>query len=157
MKRMILAAGTAALMLVVGAAQAADGDTVFERGKPLIAQIERIELQLNDGETYSELKPEFRSEVRETLARLRGITERYPDQASVPEEVKVAQFNDQARVNTILTQAREDSRMVCKREKSTGSNRTTTQCMTVAQRERAKQDAQKRMNEAQRTGHAIFN
>lgn len=156
MKRMILAAGTAALMLVVGAAQAADGDTVFERGKPLMAQIERIELQLNDGETYSELASEKRSEVRETLARLRAITERYPDQASVPDGVKVEQFNDQARVNTLLTKAREDSRMVCKREKSTGSNRTTTQCMTVAQRERAKAQAQKDMSNAQRTGHSIF-
>ncbi len=156
MKRMMLAAGTAALMLVVGAAQAAGNDEVFERGKPLITQIERIEVQLNDGETYSELGQEKRAEVREILARLRGITERYPDQGSVPEEVKVQQFNDQARVNTVLTKAREDSRMVCKREKSTGSNRTTTQCMTVAERERAKAKAQKDMSNAQRTGHSIM-
>jgi hypothetical protein len=156
MKRVKLVAGMAALLLAVGSAQAAPNDEVFEKGKPLAEQISQIERQLNDGETYSELKPEHRSEVRETLARLYGITERYSSQTAVPEEVKVAQFNDQARVNTILTQAREDSRMVCKREKATGSNRTTTQCMTVAQRERAKQDAQKRMGEAQRTGHSIL-
>ena len=154
MKRMMWAAGAVALMVMANTAQASD-EEVFERGKPLSAQIDRIEAQLGDGETYSELAPEKRSEVRETLARLRGVTERYPDQASVPEEAKVQQFNDQARVNVLLTKAREDSRMVCKREKATGSNRTTTQCMTVAQRERAKEKAQKDMNNVQRTGHFV--
>lgn len=154
MKRMMWAAGAVALMVMANTALASD-EEVFERGKPLAAQIDRIEAQLGDGETYSELAPEKRSEVRETLARLRGVIERYPDQASVPEEAKVKQFNDQARVNLLLTKAREDSRMVCKREKLTGSNRTTTQCMTVAQRERAKAQAQKDMSNAQRTGHFV--
>jgi hypothetical protein len=156
MKRMILAAGTAALLLALGTAQAAPGDRAIERGKPLGEQVDRIEKELGDGETYSEINLEQRSEVREILTRLRAISERYPDNGSVPDPVKTEQFNDQERVNTILTQAREDSRMVCKREKATGSNRMTSQCMTVAQRARAKEDAQKNLSNAQRTGQSIF-
>ncbi len=154
MKVAKLLAGTAVLLLAAGVAQAKPkGDEpVFEPGKPLIEQVQRIEKQLNDGETYSEIEPAQRSEVRAALSRLRSIAEQYPAGASVPETVKVDQFNEQDRVNVILTKAREDSRQVCTREKTVGSNFATTRCMTVAQRQRAKDSGQKLMQDAQRTG-----
>jgi hypothetical protein len=46
--------------------------------------------------------------------------------------------------------------MVCKREKATGSNRLTSQCLTVAQRARAKEDAQRNLSNAQRTGRSLL-
>jgi hypothetical protein len=45
-------------------------------------------------------------------------------------------FNDQESANAILTRAAEDSRMVCKRVKRTGSNFTTNYCRTIAQQRR---------------------
>lgn len=155
MKRMMVMAGTAALLLAMSTAQARPkpGQEVFEPGKPLGEQIDRIEKDLNDGETYSELKADQRSRVRQSLSRLRSVTERYPDGTAMPETTKVEQLNDQQIVNTVLTQAREDSRLICKREKATGSNRATTQCMTVAQRERAKVTGQKTLDDAQRLGN----
>ncbi|MDF2818238.1 MAG: hypothetical protein K0S73_2178 [Stenotrophomonas rhizophila] len=156
MKRVILAAGTAALLLALGAAQAAPNEEVFARNKPLAEQIQRIEVEMGDGKTYSELRLEDRSRVREALSRMHGVLDQYPDQATLPEPSKIALFNDQQIVNTILTKAREDSRQVCVREKTTGSHRATTQCMTVAQRQRAKDDAQKNLTNAQRTGQSIF-
>ncbi|MBS9727203.1 hypothetical protein, partial [Stutzerimonas stutzeri] len=48
--------------------------------------------------------------------------------------------------NTILTRARADSRMVCRRERSTGSNMPQSVCMTVAQRRKAQEDSRKVLN-----------
>ena len=152
MKVVSLIAGTAVLLLAASVAEAKQKQAVFEQGKPLIEQVQRIEAQLNDGETYSELVPEQRSEVRAALSRLRSVAEQYPSHESVPEKVKADVFNDQDRVNVILTKAREDSRQVCTREKTVGSNFPVTRCMTVAERQRAKDRGQNLMQDAQRTG-----
>lgn len=152
MKRMILAAGTAALLLALGTAQAAAKDEVFAPGKPLAEQMQRIEMEMNDGKTYSELRLEDRSRVREALGRMRGVLDQYPSQNGISEAAKIELYNDQQIVNTVLTQAREDSRQICTREKTTGSNRATTQCRTVAQRERDKATAERDMGKVQRGG-----
>ena len=76
-----------------------------------------------------------------------------PQEASIPAAAKTDLFSDQQIVNTVLTQAREDSRLICRREKATGSNFAVTQCLTLAQRERMKNDAQLQMNKAQRVGN----
>jgi hypothetical protein len=154
---MILAAGTAALTLALGTAQAAPKGEVFASGKPLAEQLQRIEIEMNDGETYAELRLEDRSRVRGALGRMRGVLDQYPDQKSLPEASKVELYNDQQIVNTVLTQAREDSRQICTREKTTGSHRATTQCKTVAQRERDKAAAQREMNAVQRGGGKFTN
>ncbi|WP_315388948.1 hypothetical protein [uncultured Stenotrophomonas sp.] len=157
MKRMILAAGAAALLLALGTAQAAPKEEVFARGKPLAEQMQRIEKEMNDGETYSELRLEDRSKVREALGRMRGVLDQYPNQHGIPEAAKLELYNDQQIVNTVLTQAREDSRQICTREKATGSNRSTTQCRTVAQRERDKANAERDLGNAQRGRGNLIN
>lgn len=157
MKRMTKVLATAALLMCVAtAADAAPKKEVFESGKPLAEQITRIEIELNDGETYSELALPERSRVREALTRMRAVVEQYPEQKALPESARMALFNDQQVVNTVLTQAREDSRLICKREKAIGSNFPVTQCMTVAQRERIKAQAQGRMDKTQRVGNYSY-
>ncbi|WP_313245179.1 hypothetical protein [Stenotrophomonas rhizophila] len=153
MKRMKLAV-VASLLLSAGVAQAAKKNDVFVAGKPLAEQLQRIEVEMGDGKTYSELKLEDRSRVREALGRMRITLERFPDESRIPDVAKTDLFNDQQVVNTVLTQAREDSRLICRREKATGSNFAVTQCLTLAERERNKNDAQQRMNRAQRVGNS---
>ena len=46
-------------------------------------------------------------------------------------------------VNETLETARHDSRIVCTREATMGSNRTRRVCLTVAQRRRQSGDAQR--------------
>lgn len=152
MKRLTLAAMTVALLMGSSLAQARTKGEVFQAGKPLSEQIQRIEIEMNDGQTYSELRLEDRSRVREALGRMRGTLEQHSDQGAIPDQAKAALFNDQQVVNAVLTQAREDSRLICRREKAIGSNLATTQCQTVAERERAKDKAQKDMGQAQRVG-----
>ncbi|WP_299006818.1 hypothetical protein [uncultured Caulobacter sp.] len=131
-------------------------EDVFQPGKPLLAQIQKIEAELNDGKTYAELGAEERSRVRETLGRLRLASERYPDGAPMPESARTQVINDQEIVNTVLTQAREDSRLICRREKAIGSNMPQTQCMTVAERARRKEHSQGEMQRLQRIGPKEF-
>jgi len=144
-----------ALALVAASAGAKSSEEVFLPGQPLLQQVERIEIELNDGETYSELRQEERGKVRETLVRIRAAAEQYPTREAMPESVRTEVFNDQQVVNTVLTQAREDSRLICRREKAIGSNMSSTQCMTVAERARQKDKAQRDMGQAQRVGKFV--
>ena len=153
MKRLTKAMAAAALVLAMGSAAAAPKNKeIFEPGKPLAEQITKIEADLSDGETYSEITLDQRSRVREALGRMRGIVERNGSEASLSAANRSELFNDQQVVHTVLTQAREDSRLICRRERVVGSNMPQTQCMTVAQRERVKNTSQSSMDRAQRVG-----
>ena len=97
---------------------------------------------LADGETYAEIKTEDRRKVGVALDRIAEVLAGRPSAASLSEAEKVAVFNEQEVVNTILTRARADSRMVCTREKTVGSHRTTNVCYTVAERRRMREQTQ---------------
>ncbi|KAF1726126.1 hypothetical protein [Pseudoxanthomonas japonensis] len=113
---------------------------------PFEQQREQILTQMGDGETYSEISQQDRQDVRDALNRIGDSLLRTGgvDQLSASDKVKV--FNDQELVNTILTRAHEDSRQVCTREKKVGSHRATTQCYTVAERRRMREDSQNEMS-----------
>lgn len=91
---------------------------------------------LQDGETYSEIKPEDKRQVRASLDRIADLLAGSATADSLSEADKVKVFNEQELVNTILTRARADSRVVCTRERRVGSHRTTNVCYTVAERRR---------------------
>ena len=111
------------------------------------AQIKTIQQQLGDGNTYSEISAEQRSEVRTALGRITAKLERRGDGLVIPERDQADAFNDQEVVNTILIKAKDDSRLVCRRERATGSNRLTSNCMTVAERRRLKEQGEKAMRD----------
>ncbi|HIE1100626.1 MULTISPECIES: hypothetical protein [Stenotrophomonas] len=155
MKQALMSAVLLSGLALVSTASASKAKDVFVPGQPLQQQIARIEVELKDGETYSELKQDERVRVNDALSRMRTAVEQYPARDSMPEPVQTQVFNDQQVVNTVLTQAREDSRLICQREKPIGSNRTTTQCMTVAERARQKERAQQDMRQVMRAGSTV--
>ncbi|MER2177922.1 MAG: hypothetical protein ABS955_09610, partial [Stenotrophomonas maltophilia] len=107
MKRLTMAMAAAALALAMGSAAAAPKNKeIFEPGKPMAEQITKIEADLNDGETYSEITVDQRSRVRQALGHMRGIIERSGSEASLTAANRTELFNDQQVVNTVLTQAR---------------------------------------------------
>ncbi len=91
--------------------------TMDEKSK-VSAAINRIRVRLGDNDTVEQLNPQARTEV----------------------------LNDEAVVNTILGRAHADSRMVCRRERTTGTNRPERVCLTVAQRREATERARKDMS-----------
>jgi len=111
-------------------------------------QLKKINEQMNDGETFAEISPENRGRVREALGRINGALENANGHPLTP-EAQVQAFNDQETVNTLLTSAKEDSRVVCERERQMGSNRVTSKCMTIAERRRVREQGQKATQDLQ--------
>ena len=113
---------------------------------PVAEQLAKVERALHS-EDYSELSVADKSRVQAALDRIRtrmAGRERF-DQLTPPQKVEV--FNDQEVVNTLMTNAKEDSRMVCRSERPIGSNRPQRTCMTVAQRRQATEDARQMKRE----------
>ncbi|OZB54132.1 MAG: hypothetical protein B7X38_01295 [Stenotrophomonas sp. 14-69-23] len=108
-------------------------------GKPYAEQRLRIMNDLQGGEVYSEISAENRMRVVDALGRIDALLGK-GGHASLPDKDKIEVFNDQDLVNTLLTQAREDSRLVCRRERPVGSNRPQNICITVAARRQAREN-----------------
>ncbi|MBD9468811.1 hypothetical protein IB230_07100 [Pseudoxanthomonas sp. PXM01] len=115
----------------------------LDLNKPLPEQVELIQKQLDDGETYAEIAAADRASVKESLGRLAAIVNE--NGGSLNPQQKTQLLNEQNTINQILSQAAADSRLVCRREAQIGSLRTTTQCKTVAERRRDAQEAQETM------------
>ncbi|WP_374601112.1 hypothetical protein [Arenimonas sp.] len=112
-----------------------------------------IEKDLADGKTYAEIASNDRAQVREALDRISRELEGVDSVAELAEPAKVTVFNEQERINTILTQARDDSRLVCERSRPTGSHRHVTRCQTVAERRRLMEDSRERLHRQQNSIH----
>ena len=108
----------------------------------LAEQRDQIEGAIKDTDTYGELRAADRRQVRESLDRMAGQIEAAGSLAALSEADRNALMAQQEEVNAILDTARDDSRMVCKREKEIGSNFRRSVCMTVAQRRRMSEQAQ---------------
>lgn len=110
------------------------------------AQIEQIRRELADGKTYVEIGSEQKLAVQAALDRLSHAFDRSGgSQLSASEQVSA--LSDQRAVNEILTKARDDSRLICRRQAKVGSNMLTSQCMTVAQRRRAEEAGKKGLDD----------
>ena len=132
----------AGLMLLAGGAMAGDGEAGQDAG-PSRFEAQRISIQdaLDDGETYGEISATERREVLAALARIQKALGPSGDAGRLSERQKLQVFNDQELINNILTRADKDSRLVCRREKKTGTHMASNQCLTVAERERAAEHA----------------
>lgn len=111
----------------------------LEEGKPFQEQRERILADIGKGEVYSEIDRDERERVIAALDRINGVY-REKSVTGLAETDKLAVFNDQELVNSLLVKAREDSRLICRRERPVGSNRPQNICITVAQRREAREN-----------------
>lgn len=147
MHKLMLISLLALLLPATASASIDSGSKAFKPDKGLdlnasfVEQRAAINKALGDGETYAEISPEDVRTVQESLGRIstllagaQGISEMSPD-------AKTELFNEQERINTLLTRAHKDSRLVCRREKPTGSHRPSTLCLTVAERRRHREAA----------------
>jgi hypothetical protein len=98
-----------------------------------------IEADLAKGERYRELSRFDRTEVIRSLDRIEAIVQGKQSLAELTPAERAELLNHQEIINTLLTAAAEDSRLVCRRSRPVGSNMMATVCKTVAQR-RSEQD-----------------
>jgi len=150
MQRMIPVALMLGLALATTAhAKPEKAQVKFDANAPVAEQIRSVEAAINS-EDYSEMGLEDKSRVQQALGRIKikmGDHERI-EQVSPQDRTQI--FNDQEVINTIMTRAHADSRMVCRRERTTGSNMPQSVCLTVAQRRKAEEDSRKALNDGQR-------
>ncbi|AWH30265.1 hypothetical protein [Stenotrophomonas sp. YAU14A_MKIMI4_1] len=144
----------AVLFVLASASAAASSGTAgpldVSRPADLVnTQISTIRADLAKGELYSEISAGERAKVSDALTRIQAAIDRSGG-AELSSGQQVSVFNDQEIVNTVLTRAKDDSRMICKRTRAVGSNMVTSQCMTVAQRRALRRDSQREMNDIQR-------
>ena len=139
MKLKILLVG--ALFMLPVTAFANDTPKIDTEAGTFVEQRARVESDLADGKTYAEISAQDRSAVVRALDEIEtALGERPVSELRGSELTKV--MNAQALINNKLTQAGEDSRVICRREASVGTRLARSQCLTVAQRRRAREDAQ---------------
>lgn len=109
-----------------------------------------VEGELNKGELYREIGIEQKREVLRQLELMASLLSRHGSVDAMPEDERVRLFNAQETVNTLLTTAAEDSRLICRREVATGSHRQITNCKTVAERRQAREQGQDAMRTMQK-------
>ncbi|WOB50313.1 hypothetical protein NYR97_02515 [Xanthomonas hydrangeae] len=145
---------SAALMSLVFTAQAATSASLDVR-KPFAEQAAQVRTELSSGAKYSEISQEDRAKVLSALTRIEIAVAEHSDVEKLPLDRKVAIYNEQELVNTILTKAGEESRLICLREKATGSHRSSTVCQTVAERRRSRDQGERDLTTAQRVPKII--
>lgn len=122
-----------------GIVSAAPGSKPLQEGLPFPEQRDQILADLDSGKIYNEIKPAERGKVLDALQRIDLVLD--PERSSrVTEQDRLQAFNDQELVNEILSQAKDDSRLICRRERPIGSNRPQNICISVAQRREAREN-----------------
>lgn len=110
-----------------------------ERRHKLINEIET-------GDTYAEINSMQKREVMEALDRIGTWLESAGSIDAMSDDQRIRVFNEQEKINTMLTGVAADSRLVCTREQTVGTRMRQTSCFTVAERRRRResdtQDAQ---------------
>ena len=145
LRRHCLSMGLLALLLA-GAAMAGPPLDLAVPPQAVRDQLAQIRRDLDDGKTYVEIGSEQRHTVLAALQRIEGAYAS-ADGTQLSEAAQVSVSDDQRAVNEILTKARDDSRLICRRQAKVGSNMLTSQCMTVAQRRRAEEGGQKGLDD----------
>jgi len=140
------------LFLAIGAASAVDTQPTVAGKQEFVAFKAQVDKDFNQDKRYTEIKPEDRQTVTQTLARMQARWQKVGDDSLSPSD-RVEMANDQEIVATILDHAAADSRVVCRRAAPTGSHLPTTNCSTVAQRKRAEEKDQEMLRDSRSGGN----
>lgn len=143
---------TIALLLGLFGAVAAKPEKVavqMDRQGSVAEQMRQVETALAAPD-YAELSAEDRGQVQQALSRIRQHMGERQTVQELPPQLQAEVFNEQERINTLMARGHDDSRQICRYERTTGSNMPRSRCLTVAQRRKAQEDSRKALNDNQR-------
>jgi hypothetical protein len=109
----------------------ADSKTLFDDQAAAIRQ------QMQPGGHYEFVSKEERGEVEQNLDRIAAVLAQHDDPKSFTDADKAALLQAQENVNAVLTR-NDGRRLICQRERATGSHLGKDKCQTLAERERAR-------------------
>ena len=151
---MLRTALVALFLLTSTCAHAGKSDFSHETVKFDPAKFEKqrsaIEKEITRGERYAEISDQDKRDVLEALEAMSGLLEGKSGIDELNADQRIELFNRQETVNTLLTGAAEDSRLICKRQTKTGSHRQETKCVTVAQARTDRENAENMLRGANR-------
>ena len=99
----------------------------------------RLEREMRTSEKYAGLTADDFERVKVSLDKMGALLEGVVSIDDMPYDKRVELFNEQETINTVLTQANENNRLICERQQRTGSHMTRTQCISVRDRELARE------------------
>ena len=101
---------------------------------------------MRPGGKYEYIKPSEAKTVEKSLEDMDKLFQQAGSVANMKEEQKIALFNSQETVNSILT-LRDRDRVICKKEAPIGSHIAVTTCHTYAQEVEAREGTKKQMDD----------
>lgn len=105
-----------------------------------------VRKEMESGGRYAFVKPDERDKVEAGLGDMYKLFEKDDSVEHMTGDDKIALFNAQESVNSILT-SRDRDRLICERGTLTGSRIVSTSCHTYGELEAARQASQKLMQE----------
>lgn len=133
-----------AAVAFTGAAGAANGSgeaPEIETLEAFLEQRARIEEEMRPGGAYMEISNSNRRSVVDGLGVIETELQRVGTVDAMSPDARVRVFNEQEKINEILTEAARDSRLHCERRGRVGTRFKQTHCATYAERmRRAEQD-----------------
>jgi hypothetical protein len=118
----------------------ADTKEVFEQ------LADNVRREMGPGGKYEFIKPDEKPKVDNALDDMTKLFEEHDTVAAMTQDQKVALFNAQETVNSILT-LRNHDRVICQNKPPLGSHIPQTTCHTYAQEVQAHQETQKLMDD----------
>lgn len=103
-------------------------------------QAAAIRQQMLPGGHYEFVSTAERGEVEQNLDRIAAVLAQHDDPKSFSDADKTALLQAQENVNAVLTR-NDGRRLVCQRERATGSHLGKDTCQTFAERERARRSS----------------
>jgi hypothetical protein len=107
---------------------------------------ETVRKDMEPGGRYEYVKPGEQQTVEKKLAEMNTLFEQTGTVANMKQDQKIALFNAQETVNSILT-LRDRDRVICKKEAPIGSHIPVTSCHTYAQEVEAHEGSKKQMDD----------
>ncbi|MCZ7843761.1 MULTISPECIES: hypothetical protein [Stenotrophomonas maltophilia group] len=140
---------TIALLLGLSGAVAAKPEKVavqMDRQGSVAEQMRRVETALAAPD-YAELSAEDRGQVQQALSRIRQHMGERQTVQELPPQLQAEVFNEQERINTLMARGHDDSRQICRYQRTTGSNMPKSRCLTVAERRRIEEKGKALIND----------
>jgi len=112
---------------------------------------DNVRKEMQPGGRYAYVKPDERRTVDKKLTEIEVLFGQSDSVQDMRQDAKVALFNAQEVVNSILTR-RDRDRVICKNEPPLGSHIPVTSCHTYGQEEEARRGTQEQLDEWTRLG-----
>jgi hypothetical protein len=110
-------------------------------------QRDALESEIATGERYRSIAKADKERVYEALERLAKNLAEVTAVSQLSEAKRLSVFNDQQLINTLLTRAAADSRVVCTRETPVGTRLPIKTCKTVGERRLERENAQESLRD----------